>query len=134
MLTQIAATIVQNLSRPDKALSVTVDGDQLDLPSQSATALALATNELIQNALDHAFVGRDEGTVLVQLRDEGEMLVIAVIDDGVGLACGDASDETSLGLEIVKTLVTEDLQGTFCLAPGERGTEATIRLPRPSSQ
>ena len=134
ILTQIAATIVQNLSRPDKALSVTVDGDQLDLPSQSATALALATNELIQNALEHAFVGRDEGTVLVQLRDEGETLIIAVIDDGVGLACGDASDETSLGLEIVKTLVTEDLQGTFCLAPGERGTEATIRLPRPGSQ
>jgi hypothetical protein len=34
-------------------------------------------------------------------------------------------------LEIVQTLVTEDLKGTFALTPGECGTQALIRLPRP---
>ena len=42
------------------------------------------------------------------------------------------STGTNLGLEIVQTLVTEDLQGTFTLKPGERGTEAIIHLPRPA--
>lgn len=132
VLTQIANTVVQNLSDPNKALHVTVDGDEMVLSSQAATALALATNELIQNALEHAFVERDEGRILVQLRDEGQTLAITVEDDGVGLA-GRADGAATLGLEIVQTLVAEDLMGTFTLRPGEGGTQAVIRLPRPGS-
>jgi len=164
VLTHIADTVVQNLSHPNKALRVTVEGDEIVLPSQAATALALATNELIQNALEHAFVERDEGTVQVQLRDEGQMLTVLVTDDGVGLAGATAagqpvdpsggslaslsngggmspsnggvvspSNGSSLGLEIVQTLVAADLQGTFTLKPGQPGTQAIIRLPPPGS-
>jgi GAF domain-containing protein len=129
VLTQIANTVVQNLSHPDKALRVVVSGDEIVLSSQAATVLALATNELIQNALDHAFVGRDKGTVQVQLRDEEQTLTVAVIDDGIGLP-GEHSDGVSLGLEIVQALVAEDLKGTFTFTSGDYGTQATIRLPR----
>jgi GAF domain-containing protein/anti-sigma regulatory factor (Ser/Thr protein kinase) len=133
VLTHIAGIVVQSLSDPSKALRVTVEGDEMQLPSQAATALALATTELIQNALEHAFVGRDEGRVQVQLRDEGQTLTVAVADDGVGLAGGANSPHGSgLGLEIVQTLVAEDLKGTFTFTPGERGTQTIIRLPRPS--
>jgi two-component sensor histidine kinase len=131
VFTHIADAVVQNLSHPSKALRVTVQGDEIALPSKAATALALAVNELIQNALEHAFVGRDAGTIQVQLRDEEQALTITVSDDGVGLA-GAPSDGSSLGLEIVQTLVTEDLQGTFTLTPGARGTQAAICLPRPT--
>jgi GAF domain-containing protein len=130
VLTRVADTIVQSLSHPNKVLRVTVDGDEIELPSQAATALALATSELIQNALEHAFVGRDEGMVQVRLHDGGQMLTVVVADDGIGLndSFGDGS---SLGLEIVQTLVAEDLKGTFALTPGEGGTQAVIRLPQP---
>jgi signal transduction histidine kinase len=50
----------------------------------------------------------------------------------VGLA-GGAGDGSSLGLEIVRTLVAEDLQGTCTLTPGAGGTQALIRLPRPDA-
>jgi two-component sensor histidine kinase len=129
VLTHLADTVVQNLSHPNKTLRVTVEGDEIILASQAVTALALAANELIQNALEHAFVGRHEGTVLVQLRDDEQTLAITVTDDGVGLT-GRAGASSSLGLEIVQTLVAEDLKGTFTLEPGERGTRATILLPR----
>jgi two-component sensor histidine kinase len=132
VLTQIAHTVVQNLSHPNKTLRVTVDGDEIVLPSQAATALALATNELIQNALEHAFVTRDKGRVQVRLCDEGQTLSVIVVDDGIGLA-GAAGGGGSLGLEIVNTLVAEDLQGTFTLTPDEGGTQAVIKLPRPGS-
>jgi two-component sensor histidine kinase len=132
VLTRVANTVVQNLSHPNKALRVTVEGARIELPSQAATALALATNELLQNALEHAFVGRDKGTVRVQLCDEGATLTVIVSDDGVGLA-GGAGDGSSLGLEIVRTLVAEDLQGTCTLTPGAGGTQALIRLPRPDA-
>jgi two-component sensor histidine kinase len=52
----------------------------------------------------------------------------------VGLAGGESSPHgSSLGLEIVQTLVVEDLKGTFSFTPGERGTQTIIHLPRPSS-
>lgn len=132
VLTKIADTVIQNLSPPDKDLRVTVTGDDIELPSQAATALALATNELIQNALEHAFVGRDAGAVGVELKAGEETLTVSVIDDGVGLVETEADAEpSSLGLEIVRTLVSEDLKGSFSLTPGKRGTQAVIRLPRP---
>jgi two-component sensor histidine kinase len=67
--------------------------------------------------------------VAVELRDEGDTFVVCVTDDGVGL-----SDQAgpSLGLEIVQTLVTEDLKGSFELAAGEQGTQALIRVPWPN--
>ena len=132
MLTKIADTVIQNLSPPDKDLRVTVTGDDVELPSQAATALALATNELIQNALEHAFVGRDAGVVTVELGAGEETLTVRVSDDGIGLAeAGGAAPSSSLGLDIVRTLVSEDLKGHFSLMPTERGTQAVIRLPRP---
>ena len=107
----------------DRRENVLLIGNSGTGKTHLATALALAINELIQNALEHAFVGRVEGAVQVQLRDEGEMLSVSVFDNGVGLAGRAASDagqlaqdETSLGLEIVQTLVKEDLKGSFITA------------------
>jgi two-component sensor histidine kinase len=132
VLTQVADTVVQNLSPPNKDVRVTVMGHDVELPSQAATALALATNELIQNALEHAFVGRDTGMVAVELQQSEGMLTVSVTDDGLGfLDAGADAAPSSLGLEIVRTLVTEDLKGCFSLAPSNRGTQAVIRLPRP---
>jgi two-component sensor histidine kinase len=131
VLTQVADTVIQNLSRPDKDLRVTVSGDDVELPSQAATALALATNELVQNALEHAFVGRDAGLVAVVLSGDEETLTVSVTDDGIGLDADSGDASSSLGLEIVRTLVTEDLKGSFSLTPDASGTRAIIRLPQP---
>jgi two-component sensor histidine kinase len=137
VVSQIAETVIQNLSDPNKRIQTLVDGDEVVLPSQPATALALAVNELVQNALEHAFVGRDQGRIQVSLRDEGEHLSIYVSDDGIGFAgggddgaSGEAPAGSNLGLEIVQTLVTEDLKGTFTLTSREQGTQAVICVPR----
>ena len=53
--------------------------------------------------------------------------VVEVTDDGVGLP--DAKP-TSLGLEIVETLVREDLRGRLSFKSTAHGTEVLVRLPR----
>jgi signal transduction protein with GAF and PtsI domain len=125
VLTRVGRAVAQNMQRPDLAVEVTIEGDEVALPSQAATSLALAVNELIQNALEHAFVGREQGCVAVSLQRGPGQLVVEVRDDGLGLA-GDAPP--SLGLEIVETLVVEDLHGTWSLA-GSDGTTAHITIP-----
>jgi len=125
VLTRVGRAVAQNMRRPDQAIEVVVAGDEVTLPSQAATSLALAVNELIQNALEHAFVGREQGAVVVSLRQAADELTVEVRDDGVGL-----SDESprNLGLEIVETLVREDLRGEWSLT-GNGGTTARITVP-----
>ena len=53
------------------------------------------------------------------------VLAIDVCDDGVGLS---DSPSRQLGLEIVETLVREDLQGDWRLVGGG-GTRARITIP-----
>jgi signal transduction protein with GAF and PtsI domain/anti-sigma regulatory factor (Ser/Thr protein kinase) len=125
VLTRVGRAVAHNMRRPDLAVDFFVEGDEVALPSQAATSLALAVNELIQNALEHAFLGRTQGRVTVLLHRTSEDLVIEVRDDGVGLS---ESSSRQLGLEIVETLVCEDLHGE-CLLTGNGGTTARITIP-----
>ncbi len=118
----------QHMIQPGLAVRLSVEGEPMVLPSRVATSLALVINELVQNALEHAFVGRQRGTVTITLGHSPQSYVIEVADDGVGLP-DEAS--ASLGLEIVEALVRDDLHGQLEFTRGEpQGTVAVIRLPR----
>jgi len=133
VLTRVGRAVAHNMQRPTLEVEVSVEGDEVALPSQVATSLALVVNELIQNALEHAFVGRTRGCVVVSLRrGPAEQLTVEVRDDGVGLRSNASavSDRSArqLGLEIVETLVCEDLHGEWLLT-GNGGTTARITVP-----
>jgi two-component system, sensor histidine kinase PdtaS len=131
LIQQAAHMATQNMLRPDQNIRVTITGNEIRLPSQPATTLAIAANELIQNALEHGFANRAQGQVEVHLGDEVERIILQVKDDGSGLPEGfDASN--SLGLQIVETLVTEDLRGEFQLAANANGcgTRALLIVPK----
>src|SRR6202022_2609405 len=101
-----------NMIRPDQSIRVTVEGSDVRLASQPATTLAIAANELIQNALEHGFGERKQGSVQVTLAEEPERVLLVVRDDGAGLPA-DFDRKRSLGLQIVEALVVEDLGGEF---------------------
>lgn len=104
------------------------------LPSVIATPLAMALTELLQNALQHGRPRRLQ-VVVHSERVQGETgrLSVVVWDDGLGLPEDfDLENSTSLGLQIVRTLVVGELSGRLALAPREGGgTEATLSLPLP---
>jgi two-component sensor histidine kinase len=54
--------------------------------------------------------------------------VVSVRDDGVGLAPDFSVDAPSLGLTIVRTLVTHELGGSITMST-DGGTLAELRLP-----
>ena len=123
---RIARSVGQNLLHPGQTVDIRVEGEPLVLPSRPATSLALVINELLQNALEHAFVGRPGGAVHIRLGHGPQADVVEVVDDGVGLA---ADAPASLGLDIVKTLVREDLRGQLEFKTSAQGTQAVVRLP-----
>lgn len=130
LIQQAAHVATQNMLKPGQDIKVLIDGEEIRLPSQPATSLAIAINELIQNALEHGFQNRSEGTVRVTLTRDGDDWLICVADDGAGIA--EEAAKKSLGLEIVEALVIEDLRGQFSITSKEQGggTIARVRVPR----
>ena len=128
--------MVSDLSNPDSGGSGQPmaaprrEGSFGEMASEVATPLALALTEVLQNAVEH---GRPQ-TVVVRPVREADRLVVSIIDDGVGLPAEfDGDAQVSLGLQIVRTLVTSELGGTFTLRRGDEvGTVAVIEIPLPS--
>lgn len=114
---------------PGKLISLNVAGPPIYLPSQQATACALVANELVLNALEHAFHDRDRGSVSVQLSDLGDQMTLVVLDDGVGLPESVESMD-NLGLTIVRTLVEGDLKGEFTMERALPGTRASVTFKK----
>lgn len=67
----------------DKKVTVSFDGPETALIQADAGELEIIFNNLISNAIKY---NRDEGTVLVRVREEGSTLTIAVQDSGIGMA------------------------------------------------
>jgi two-component sensor histidine kinase len=124
---RIAQLTAQNLLGPDRRIDIHVTGEAIVLPSKPATSLALVINELLQNALEHAFVDQARGAVTISLSRSPQHYIVEVSDDGVGLP---QERPSSTGLEIVETLVRDDLRGKLAFKSGKRGTQVIIRLPQ----
>ncbi len=132
MLDRVVRTVTQTMAPPGFALNVRVDGDDISLPSQQATSLALVVNELLANSMEHAFPGRSRGQVEIALIRSPDSLRVEVRDDGVGLPDGFSPDRSAdLGLQIVNTLVQDDLKGKIEFS-NAGGTRAVITMPRPA--
>jgi two-component sensor histidine kinase len=95
------------------------------VPAEDATALALVLTELVTNAVEHGFEGRESGTVEIVVEREGEALRVEVADDGAGLSPGKGAG-TGLGTQIVSTLVANELRGTIDWRPREGGGTSVV--------
>jgi two-component sensor histidine kinase len=110
------------------------------LDAEVATPLTLVLAELLQNALEHGLPAGGTVTIEATRRAtgtaEGERLRVVVTDDGRGLPAGfTLEDSTSLGLQIVRTLVRSELGGTIELCPREGGgVAAVLDLPLPAAR
>jgi two-component sensor histidine kinase len=110
-------------------LTLQVDDVHLDL--DTAIASGLIVNELVSNALKHAFppAWEDEGEIVVKLgsSDDGRFQ-LTVTDNGVGLPSElDLEDAESLGLRLVKMLI-QQMEGTLELGK-DAGTTFSITFP-----
>lgn len=100
-----------------------VNSVNVTIPADKAIPIALVANELISNALEHAFDGRPQGTINVGLdRDSDGAIRLTVTDDGIGLPDGfDPVNSKSLGLRIIQGL-TSQLGGRFEVVNGKSAT------------
>jgi len=115
-----------------------VEGVRLDLQVDAypvsvnvALPTGLVVNELLTNALKHAFAGRDGGVIsLHSLCDDGGCRV-TVTDDGVGLPAGiDWPMPGKLSALIVRSLRENAKAAVEVHSSPQRGTRVTILFTR----
>jgi len=143
------AMMAGEVSAPEARVTPRISGSFGMLPAAIATPLALVLTELMQNALQHGLTrpaaevlgsgagpggGRRPGPggmLLVTARRAGSRLTVTVADNGAGLPAGfDLDQTTSLGLQIVRTLVVAELGGLLEIGPHEGGgTLVLVELP-----
>jgi two-component system, sensor histidine kinase PdtaS len=130
---RLVETVTGGLVEPGRTVTTRIEGSAGEVAPAIASPLALVLSELVQNALEHAFVGRREGAIIVRLARGPATFELEVEDDGVGVRAGfAAATDANLGLQIAETLVTSELSGTLDIGPSPRGgTLARVTAPLP---
>jgi two-component system, sensor histidine kinase PdtaS len=128
------AMMAGELSAPEVRVTPTLQGSFGQLPALTATPLALVLTELLQNALQHGLADPGHaagGSLQVRAVREPGTLTVTVCDNGVGLRDDFNLDTTtSLGLQIVRTLVLTELGGSLEISGRTGGgTQVVVVLP-----
>ena len=114
-------------------LRLDIKADDISLAVDMAVPCGLIINELVSNAIKHAFPEDGGGTIEIIIRRlEAGRMEIVVADDGTGFVTGsDPAGSGTLGLRLIDTL-TAQLDGRLRVAT-ETGTRFSvlINIPEP---
>ncbi len=124
--------IMNDVATVDAPIRINRVGELGVLDADRATALIMVITELVQNAIEHAFdTSAQQGCVTIRAERSARWLDVVVHDDGRGLPDGFSLEKSDrLGLQIVRTLVSAELDGSLGIhevAGG--GTDVVLRVP-----
>ncbi len=127
-ITELAGLLVTSYASADH-ISLNIEADDLYVLIDTAMPCGLVLNELISNALKHAFPGGRTGVIRISLRRSDPTHVeLTVSDNGVGLPKGfDIRKTDTLGIQNVLALVERQLDGEIRFS-NQNGLTCHIRL------
>ena len=126
-LSNLTSNLFQTYGIESGAVKLKLDiNERVSFTPDKAIPCGLIVNELVSNALRHAFVGDGKGTIHVELRQNADRTTSLIVgDDGIGLPSRvDFRHTPSLGLQLVNTLVNQ-LGATIDLTL-KKGTMFTV--------
>lgn len=125
VLERVRTNVLQNMLSPARPVTIRVCGDDLQVSGDVASAISLVVNELVQNAVKHAFPAGRGGAITIQLIKSPIFSRISVCDNGIGMDSGKTEGGT-LGLELVQTMVREKLNGELTISTDKEGTKVAF--------
>ena len=128
-LSQIATAVMASHAVEGIRLDLRVDTYPVSINVAMPTGLVV--NELLTNALKHAFRGRDGGTITLHSVVDGNGCTVRVADDGVGLPAGETWPKRGrLGALIAESLKQNANAQVDVTSEPESGTTVTITFSR----
>lgn len=126
-------------SAEGRPISINLDMDSIRLPGRDAVSYVVIVNELVTNAIKHAFPNGMTGQIAIRLarvEQEGEpALSLSIEDDGVGMPA--EIQNKGLGQTVIASLL-RSMRATMTsqpLHPGSErpGTRVTVIFPKRDS-
>jgi len=118
----LAHLIIRSYGISPQRITLVSEIESIALLLDTAIPCGLLLNELLSNALEHAFPGDRDGEISVRLfRNDDELLELQVSDNGVGVPKDfDFGGQKTLGLRTIFSIAEHQMQGrvTFTGNPG----------------
>ncbi|MDZ7771846.1 MAG: sensor histidine kinase [Balneolaceae bacterium] len=125
LVNQITATVTSSLE-----IEVDCKLQPVVLNINQAIPLSLIINEVVTNAVKHAFKGRDWGMLHVSLQEKDSRVFLRIVDNGGGFPDNGESPVTdSLGIQLIQTLSAQ-LEGDYTYRNVEEGVRFTLEFTR----
>lgn len=130
-LRELCSNLALEFAAQRRGIDMRYSGEKAVVEINRAVPLGLLVNELLTNALRHAFPDGRGGTVRMSLEQNGDSMLLRVKDDGVGLPeemLRGSDDPERTGLNLAY-LFAEQVGGALEISSRE-GTEAVLRCCR----
>jgi two-component sensor histidine kinase len=107
-LAEVVKSVCTSLVGTDPRFEVNVEAEPVIVPVDKATVVALISNELVTNAIKHAFRDREAGKIAVSLRRMGgNSVALSVTDDGAPLTAYKQKNSNGFGLNLIARLAKQ---------------------------
>lgn len=125
--------LIASYELESRRISLKVDVNDFAMDIDRAIPCGLIINELVSNAMKHAFPDNRRGEILICFTiDEKRWISLTVADTGVGIPSWiDYENTHTLGLQLVNTLVRQ-LRGRMTARVEQTGTIISIIFPEKS--
>jgi two-component sensor histidine kinase len=125
-LCSLCARLERGLSSDEVKVQCNID--DVVVTADRAICLSIIVNELVTNALKHAFHDGDGGVVRVESKLSSEGLELSVADNGNGMPSKPGADGSGLGRKLIETFVRQ-LGAKHETASSSDGTIHKILVP-----
>lgn len=124
-LSELIRQIERGIAHEEIEIDCTVD--EVTASVDKATSISIIVNELVTNAIKHAFNGEASGHVRVTGK-AGEPFELIVADDGHGIAVSKTKDRTGLGTKLIESFVRQ-LGARHEVVSTDQGTTHRLVIP-----
>jgi two-component sensor histidine kinase len=131
LLNQYLEALLDDLRRSaegNRMSRLTLKAEPIEIDPDRAVAIGIIANELVMNAVKYAYPD-GAGPIHVDLRLEGNDIVLSIGDDGVGTNVKSDPRSTGMGQRIVSAMATK-LEATAERDPNHKGTRIVLRFAR----
>lgn len=101
----LTQSILNSFNNSRQNIELKLDLLNIYLDIQIAIPLGLIINELVMNALKHAFVKDQIGFISIKMTQKNNVFELIISDNGTGIIESNENNKNSIGLELVNQLV-----------------------------
>ncbi len=124
-LVDLLAYLSSAFSLESRNIAMELDCPKVHLDINQAIPVGIIINELVTNAVKHAFLTRQQGLIEVHVREEGEQLCISIKDNGNGMP---ESPVEGSGTKLLQ-LFQRKLSGKIHYTSNPSGTRVELTFP-----